>query len=125
MTEQRQRIAQVLDRLVRLEGVEGVELIERDGQCLAEAYPPDLDLQDFSRRSAALALAGESVLPELRASASRRLVTRADRKGVVVVRANERLLLAALTKADRPGDAVLQHVEAAAADIGRIAHHAA
>ena len=120
MADPRQEFAQVLNRIVRSDGVEGAEIMRRDGQCVAEAFRPDMDLPTYSRLSAALALAGENSLPEMRASRSRRLVTKADRHRVVVVEANDRLLVAALVQPEGAADRLLRLVEDAAADINKM-----
>lgn len=120
MTDPRHDFTQVLNRIVRSDGVEGAEVMRRDGQCVAEAFRPNLDVPTYSRLSAALALAGENSLPELKASRSRRLVTKSDRHRLVVVEANDRLLVAALVQPDGAADRLLRLVEDAAGEIDKM-----
>jgi predicted regulator of Ras-like GTPase activity (Roadblock/LC7/MglB family) len=119
MADTRHLLAQVLDRIVREPGVEGAEVLSVDGQCLLEAFRPDLDVATFSRLSATLAAAGESALPVLRGARTRQIVTQTDRLKVVVVRANDGLLLAALARREGSEDRLVQVLEAAAADLDR------
>lgn len=119
-TEPRQQIAKVLNRLVRQSGIEGAEIIQRDGQCILECYRPDLDLSTFSRLSATLTAAGESVLPEMRATRAQEILTEADGMTLAVVPASDQFLLAALANSDRPDAELVAALRDAARDIGRL-----
>lgn len=118
--EPQKNLAKVLDRLVRESGFEGAEIIRRDGQCVLECYRPDLDLSTFSRLSATLTAAGESVLPELRATRAREIFTEADGMTVGVIPANDQFLLAALANSERPESDLIDALRSAARDIGRL-----
>jgi len=123
--EPRQNLAKVLNRLVKEGAIQGAEIIQRDGQCVLEVYRPDLDLSAFSRLSATLTAAGESALPEFRATRAREVLTEADGMRVAVVPASDQFLLAALANSDGSESDLVAALRDAARDIGRLSGSAA
>lgn len=120
LIHRQERLADVLNGLIEEEGVEGVELIRRNGECLYEFFSPELDVETYSRLSAAFAEATENILPGLRTAKNDRLVSDAGSLKVVMVRANDDLLLGALARADLAPDDIAELLREAVHDVNRL-----
>lgn len=110
-----------LHSLVEDHGMDGVEILQRDGQCVREVFRPELDIPTYSHLSAQLTAASETVLPQLRVGGKKYAVTSSgqDRR-VVVVDTNDNLILAALTASDQPTERVVRLLEGAAPRVNEL-----
>lgn len=116
MRERRQQLNKILRRVVRERGVEGAEIVDREGQCVLELFRDGLDVETYSRLSAEFAAVSEHCVSEFRHLDGNHLVARLGPRRAVFVRSNEALLLGALASADENVEDLLESLEVAARD---------
>lgn len=114
-----------LDDLIGHAGIIGAALVSRDGIPVGSAFTPQLEEMPFSilvegAMTATLMGAAEVAMQEVEAGETRRVIVETDAFKMVLVGAEEDLLLVVLTEADKPLKEVLDRVEAAVTRIGEV-----
>lgn len=120
-----QQLEHVLNRLLQQDGVDGVQVIRRDGQCLVERFRKELDVPTYSFFSAILAATSETLLPEFRATHAQHLMADSRKKRVILVKANEDLLLGALTDTEHDSENLIRVLHRAALEVPKTARFGA
>lgn len=120
MDEKRRRMTQILNPLVEREGVEGLEVIRTNGECLLELFPRGMDVDTLSQLSATLTVIGESLGPQLRTIEEREVMAEAGPLKAVFIRGNDSLVLGALMRTEEASEDLMRALMTSALRIGRV-----
>lgn len=120
MTDKQARLKAALDDLSSHPGVQGAVLVSRDGFCMMNRFDALPGADTFSAMSATLVGAAEAALAEVGDGAPTRIVVETKKGRMVAVGVSADMLLVAVTDGSLKLDGLVERVQRAAEDVGRL-----
>ena len=110
----KERLAEVLQKLVSTGDIEGAAVITRDGLLVASELSSGIDGDTFAAMSAAMTGAAETAIQELKKSTPDRIIVESGNTKLITVGAGKQAILACIVRADAKLGLVLLNIKKAA-----------
>jgi len=113
----KEKLTQILQKLMSSGNVEGAAVITRDGLLIASELSEGIDGDTFAAMSATMAGAAETAIQELKKTSADRIIVESKNTKLITVGAGEQAILACIVNPDAKLGLILMEMKKAVDDI--------
>ena len=109
----KEKLTQILQKLMSSGNVEGAAVITRDGLLIASELSEGIDGDTFAAMSATMAGAAETAIQELKKTSADRIIVESKNTKLITVGAGEQVILACIVNPDAKLGLILMEMKKA------------